>query len=303
MSVAVEMSVSRSIWKNGLHLLWLFVGCAIAAFAIKIFFLPNNLIDGGTVGLSMIVGKLIGNQWLPLLTILFTLPFIFLAFQHIGKLFLVHTVVAVSAFASFLYLIPILFPTPFYGDPIEVVVIGGGILGAGIGLIIRKGGCLDGTEVLGIIVNKRFGFTVGQVIFVCNIVVFGAAGLVFQTWHTPLMSLIAYIVVAKTLDFVLVGLDETKSVLVISSKDKEIEKAVMHKLGIGLTVMYGRGGFSGESREILYIITERLRLAELKDLIYAIDPAAFIAIESLHEVSSGHHRGKPVRHMRSHKGP
>ena len=299
MSFSKFKSGSRSLISTFFNTLWMLFGCAVAAFAIKIFFLPNNLIDGGTVGLAMIVSKLIGNQWLPLFIVLFTFPFVFLAFRQIGRLFIIHTLLAVSSFAFFLHLVPLLFPIPFTGDAIEVVVIGGGILGAGIGIIIRNGACLDGTEILGIIINKRFGFTVGQIVFVCNIVVFGTAGFVFQAWHTPLMSLIAYIVVAKTLDFVLVGLDETKSVLVISGKFKEIEKAVMHQLGIGLTVMYGRGGFSGESREILYIITERLRLAELKDLIYKIDPAAFIAIESLHEVSSGYHRGKPTRHVKS----
>ena len=281
--------------------LMIMVGSAIAAFSIKIFFIPNNLIDGGTVGLAMIAGRLVGMHWLPAFIILLTVPFIIFASKVIGRLFVLNTIIAVSSFAAFLFLIPHFFHTPFHGDPLEVVVIGGGILGVGIGIIIRGGGCLDGTEILGLIANRRFGFTVGQIIFFCNIVVFSTAGLVFREWHPPLMSLITYIVVARVLDFVLVGLDETKSVLVISSKFQDIEKAVMHELGIGLTVMYGRGGFSGESREILYIITERLRLAELKELIYSIDPFAFIAIESLHEVSSGRNRGKPYRRRRKTK--
>ncbi len=158
---------------------------------------------------------------------------------------------------------------------------------SGLGLIIREGGCLDGTEILGIIINRRMGFTVGQVVLVCNIFVFGAAGLVFQDWHPPLMSLITYIVVIKIMDTVIVGLDETKSVLIISSKSKAIADAIIHELGLGLTIMYGRGGFSGDEREILYVIAERLQLAELKDLILREDPSAFIAIENLHEVANG----------------
>lgn len=279
--------------------LWLLLGCAIAAFSIKIFFIPNNLIDGGTVGLAMIGSRLVGTQWLPLLILCTSLPFVFYAFKIIGRSFVFHTLISIGLFALCLFLMPHVFHSPFHGDPLEVVVIGGGILGVGIGIIIRSGACLDGTEILGLIANRKWGFTVGQIIFFCNIIVFGLAGLVFQEWHPPLMSLITYIVVARVLDFVLVGLDETKSVLVISSKYKEVEKAVMHDLGIGLTVMYGRGGFSGESREILYIIIERLRLTELKELIYSIDPTAFIAIESLHEVSSGRHHGKPVRHRKA----
>lgn len=281
------------------RILWLTLGCAIAAFAIKIFFIPNNLIDGGTVGLAMIAARLFGTDWLPLCIVCTTLPFVFFASKTIGRLFVAHTLLSVSLFAIFLFILPYVFHTPFHGESIEVVVIGGGILGVGIGIIIRSGACLDGTEILGIIASRTWGFTVGQIIFFCNIVVFGLAGLMFQEWHPPLMSLITYIVVARVLDFVLVGLDETKSVLVISSKFKEIEKAVMHELGLGLTVMYGRGGFSGESREILYIITERLRLTELKNLIFEIDPNAFIAIESLHEISSGRHRSKPTRHKKA----
>jgi uncharacterized membrane-anchored protein YitT (DUF2179 family) len=274
------------------------IGAFIAAFAIKVFFLPNSLIDGGTVGLAMILGRLFGQEWIPLFIVLLTTPFIFLAARHLGRLFFYHLTVAVGSFALFLVLMPHIFPTPFQGESLEVVVIGGAILGVGIGIIIRVGGCLDGTEILGLIINRRFGFTVGQVVFLCNVFVFGAAGIVFQAWHPPLMSLITYIVVAKVLDYVLIGFEETKSVLVISSKFKEIEVAVMKELGIGLTVMYGRGGFSGESREILYIITERLRLAELKDLIFSIDPSAFLAIESLHEVSSGLHKGKPYQRQK-----
>ncbi len=281
--------------------LWIMLGCAIAAFAIKIFFIPNNLIDGGTVGLAMILGRIVGIEWLPVFIVLFTLPFVVFASKVIGRLFVLNTMIAIASFAISLALIPHLFHTPFHGEALEVVVIGGGILGVGIGIIIRGGGCLDGTEILGLIANRRLGFTVGQIVFFCNIIVFSMAGLVFKEWHPPLMSMITFIVVARVLDFVLVGLDETKSVLVISSKYHEVEKAVMHELGIGLTVMYGRGGFSGESREILYIIIERLRLAELKELIYSIDPMAFIAIESLHEVSSGRNRGKPFRRQQTVK--
>jgi uncharacterized membrane-anchored protein YitT (DUF2179 family) len=281
------------------NVFWIILGSFIAALAIIVFLIPNNLIDGGTVGLAMIAARLAGAKWLPFFLLIITGPFVWFAFRFIGKAFVAHMSLSILSFAAFLFLIPFLFPTPFIGDKLEVVVIGGAILGTGIGIIIRKGGCLDGTEILGLILNRRFGFTVGQVVFFCNVFVFGTAGLVFQDWHPPLMSLITFVVVAKTMDFVLVGLDETKSVLVISSKYKEIEQAVMHTLGVGLTVMYGRGGFSGESKEILYIITERLQLAELKELIFSIDPKAFLAIENLHEVSSGKHGKKAFQRRKS----
>lgn len=289
--------IKNEHWKKTLFIeivsyAWLLLGAFIAAFAIDIFFIPNNLIDGGTVGLAMIGGRLFGNHFIPYFLLLLNLPFLYLAYKQIGRTFVVQLLVAAVSFSFFLAMMPYICPTPFLGESLEVVVIGGAILGVGLGLIIRVGGCIDGTEILGIIINKKQGFTVGQVVLVCNIFIFSAAAIVFQDWHPPLLSLITYIVVVKIMDAVIVGLDETKSVLVISSKSKEISKAVLHDLGLGLTILYGRGGYSGQSIEILYIIAERLQLAELKDIVYGIDSKAFVAIENLHEVSAGKHGAK-----------
>lgn len=263
------------------------LGAFLAAFALEVFFVPNELIDGGTVGVAMIFAKIFGQTYLPIFLLIFNLPFIYLAYRSIGKVFLWNMLFATLVFVISLALVKHFMALEFKGEALEVVVIGGAILGVGIGLIIRYGGCVDGTEILGIIINRRTGFTVGSVVLVCNIFVFGTAGIVFQDWHPPLLSLIAYMVVVKIMDSVIVGLDETKSVLIISSKSKAIADAIIHELGLGLTVMYGRGGFSGDEREILYVIAERLQLAELKELIHREDPSAFIAIENLHEVANG----------------
>jgi uncharacterized membrane-anchored protein YitT (DUF2179 family) len=278
---------TKSLSSKIINYLWILFGCFISAFAIEVFFIPNNLIDGGTVGLAMIAARAFGAHLLPLFFLIFNLPFVFLAYKHLGKAFVIQLLVAVVSFVFFLVIMHSIVSQPFHGDNLEVVVIGGAILGIGIGIIIRGGACLDGTEILGIIANKKFGFTVGQVVFASNILVFSTAGLVFQDWHPPLLSLIAYIVVVKIMDTVIVGLDETKSVLVISSHSEDIAKAIMHEMGLGLTIMYGRGGFSGTSTEILYIIVERLQLTDLKNLIHSIDPNAFIAVENLHEIASG----------------
>lgn len=267
------------------------IGAFLAAFAIDVFLLPNNIIDGGIVGVAMIAGQLTNKAYFPYFFILFNLPFLYLAYRSIGKLFLVHFFFAYALFVGSLLFINQM-AWEFHGDYLEVVVIGGAILGIGLGLIIRYGGCIDGTEILGILINRSMGFTVGQVVLVCNIFIFGAAGLVFPDWHTPILSLITYMVVIKIMDSVIVGPDETKSVLIISAKSKAIADAIIHELGLGLTVMYGRGGYSGDEREILYVIAERLQLAELKELVLREDPSAFMAIENLHEVSSGIHAGQ-----------
>lgn len=268
------------------------IGAFIAAFALEVFFMPNNLFDGGIVGIAMVFGNIFGSSFFPYFYGLFNLPFLYMAYRCIGKAFLIHFVYASLFFFGSLLLIGQAMHQwewiqPFIGGTLEVVVIGGALLGLGLGLIIRYGGCVDGTEILGIVINRRAGFTVGQVVLVCNIFVFATVGIVEQDWHPALLSMIAYVVVIKIMDSVIVGLDEMKSVWIISPKSKQIANAIVHELGLGLTVMYGRGGFSGEAREVLYVIAERLQLAELKELVQREDSTAFIAIENIHEVANG----------------
>ncbi len=282
-----QKSHVKTLTAHCINCFFIAVGAFFAAFSIAYFLTPNKLIDGGVVGLAMILARVFGQSYLPVSFLLLTLPFLILAYRFIGKIFLMHMLFAVVVFEASLTYFNHFLHTGFQGEVLEVVVIGGAILGVGCGLIIRYGGCIDGTEILGIIINRKLGFTVGQVVLACNIIVFGTAGLVFQDWHPPLLSLIMYAVVIKIMDAVIVGLDETKSVIIISSHSKKIAEEIIYKLGLGLTIMYGRGGFSGEAREILYVIAERLQLSELKELVHREDPLAFIAIENLHEVANG----------------
>jgi uncharacterized membrane-anchored protein YitT (DUF2179 family) len=275
------------------------VGALLAALALDVFFIPNNLVDGGVVGIAMIFGDLFGRWIFPYLYVLLNLPFLYLAYRWIGKGFLIHFACASLLFFGSLILVGKAMSMglieEFHGDSLEVVMSAGALLGIGLGLIIRYGGCLDGTEILGIVVNRRMGFTVGQVVLFCNIFVFAMLGLVKHDWHPALLSMITYIVVIKIMDSVIVGLDEMKSVWIISAKSQQIAKAIVHELGLGLTVMYGRGGFSGEAREVLYVIAERLQLAELKDLVQREDPSAFVAIEDIHEVANGSQLGAAAK--------
>jgi uncharacterized membrane-anchored protein YitT (DUF2179 family) len=273
---------------------WIAIGALLAAVAIRIFLLPNQLIDGGIIGISLILARLFGENLVSYFIVGLTLPFIILAYRAIRRTFVIHMMAAVLFFALFLLLLQKV--PPFIGDPLEIIVIGGAILGIGGGLIIRNGGCLDGTEILAIIINRRKGFTVGQVILFINIFVFGAYGWIFQDWHIALRSLMMYIVAFKMMDMVIVGLDELKSVMIISSKPKELGEVIIKELSLGFTIMHGRGGFSGESREILFIIVERLDLADLKEIVLREDPRAFMAVENLHEVVYGKHA--PLSHVK-----
>jgi len=275
----------KSFLHHAIAFSWITLGAFLAALSIRVFLLPNEIIDGGIIGIALILTRLMHGEYLSYFLIVLNAPFVYMAYRYIRKTFVVHMLIALLLFAGFLIVLQSV--PPFMGESLEIIVIGGAILGIGAGLIIRFGGCLDGTEILALIINRRFGFTVGQVVLFINIFIFGAYGWIFKDWHIALSSLMTYIVAFKIIDLVIVGLDELKSVLIISSNPKELGECIMKELGLGLTYVHGRGGFSGEPREILFIIVERLDLSELKEIVLREDPTAFMAIENLHEVVYG----------------
>jgi uncharacterized membrane-anchored protein YitT (DUF2179 family) len=279
------LPLKQKLLKQALNYLGMALGAALAAIAIRIFLIPNELIDGGVIGISLILARLFGNSYLSFFLLVLNIPFIYLAYKYIRRSFVLHMFIAIVLFALFLSLLEAL--PPFNADPLEAIVIGGAMLGAGAGMIIRNGGCTDGTEILAILINRKKGFTVGQVIFFINIFIFGAYGWIFNDWHIALRSLMTYIVAFKMMDIVIAGLEELKSVLIMCSKPDKLSKIITHELGLGLTFIKGKGGYSGEDRDILFIIVERLDLAELKEIVLREDPSAFIAIENLHEVAYG----------------
>lgn len=289
----VATQVSRTPKQMAISYFWTATGAFLAALAIRIFLFPNDLIDGGIIGIAMILSRVTSKFLFPIYFIVLTLPFIYLSYKFIRRTFFIQMIVAVLLFAISLGILTKV--PPFEADILEVIFIGGAILGIGAGLIIRHGGCLDGTEILAIIINRQKGFTVGQVVLFINIFIFAAYGLIFRDWHIAFRSLLTYVVAFKMMDIVIVGLDELKSVLIMTNKPKELGEKIMHELGLGLTVMYGRGGYSGDAREILFVIVERLDLADLKEIILREDPTAFMAIENLHEVVYGKQAKIPVK--------
>lgn len=278
-------TLSQKIYTQAFAYFGMAVGAFFAALSIRLFLTPNDLIDGGVIGVSMILARLYGWQYMSYFLLILNIPFIFLAWRFIRRSFVIHMLAATILFAFFLLIFA---DIPSFGaDQLEAIVIGGAVLGAGAGLIIRYGGCLDGTEIFAIIVNKKKGYTVGQVIMFVNCFIFTAYGWIFSDWHVALRSLMTYFVAFKTMDLVIAGLEELKSVLIMCSKPDKLSRIITHELGLGLTFIKGKGGYSGEDRDILFIIVERLDLAELKEIVLREDPTAFMAIENLHEVAYG----------------
>ena len=263
------------------------------------FLVPNQLIDGGIVGVALILARIYHSAYLPYYLVILNLPFVYLAYKYIRRSFVIHMLTALGFFALWVYILKGV--SPFHGDSLEIIFFGGALLGLGTGLIIRYGGCLDGTEIMAILINRKKGFTVGQVVLAINCFIFGVYGWIFQDWHIALQSLMMYTVAFKIIDLVIVGLDELKSVLIISTHPKQLSLAITKELGLGLTIMHGKGGYSGEDKDILFVIVERLDLSDLKELVLKEDPSAFMAIENLHEVVYGTHSYSPHQKKKPRK--
>ncbi len=266
-----------------LKALFLFIGSTLAAIGLEFFLIPNNIIDGGVVGISIMLSYLT-NYPLGLFIFFLNIPFLVLGYNHIGKTFVLSTLFSLTCLSVW---VTILHPLPqLTGDLLLAAVFGGIILGIGVGLIIRYGGSLDGTEIVAIILDKRTGFSVGEIVMFFNLFILTSAGLIFG-WDKAMYSLIAYFIAFKMIDITIEGLEETKAVIVISEKSDLIAEKVMARLGRGVTFLKGKGGYSGEDRNVLYLVVTRLEVSKLKNIIDEIDENAFVTISEVHEVMGG----------------
>jgi len=263
------------------------LGVISAAFGLKSFLLPNDFIDGGITGISLLVSAVTG--WpLPWLIVILNIPFIVLGFTQIGKNFVIKTTLGILALA--LCLATIDFPI-LTADKLLVSVFGGFFLGAGIGLTMRGGGVIDGTEVMAIFFSKRTGLTIGDIILIVNIVIFSFAAKLLS-FETALYSILAYLSASKTVDFIIEGIEEYTGVTIISAKNEEIRVMITQNLGRGVTVYkgsrgYGKTGDRSADIDILYSVITRLEVARLSTEIARIDPAAFVIMNSIKDTKGG----------------
>jgi len=262
---------------------FMFIGSILAAVGLEVFLVPNQIIDGGVIGISIMASHLTG--WpLGLFIFILNFPFIYLGYMQIGKNFAISTLFALTSLSIW---VSVLLPIPgFTNDVFLAAIFGGIILGIGVGLIIRYGGSLDGTEIVAIILDKRTGFSVGEIIMFFNIFIIGSAGLVFS-WDKAMYSLIAYFVAYKLIDITIEGLDESKGVMIVSDHPHEIAEVLMARLGRGVTILHGQGAYTGEAKQVLYSVITRLEIAKLKIIIQEIDENAFVTINEVHDVMGG----------------
>ena len=259
-------------------MIFLTIGAFIAAAAIEGFLLPNNIIDGGVIGISMIATYLTKIN-LGLLVVLINFPFICLAFTKMGKKFVLQTFYAIIMFSVALN---VLHGHHATDDLLLATVFGGIILGTGVGIILKNEGSLDGTEILSLVLSKKWGFSVGEFIMGMNIFIYCGSGLVFG-WGKAMYSMLTYFIAFKVIDIVIEGFNSSKSVRIISDKSYEIGQSLIEKLDIGITYIYGQGGYSKIDKTMIYCIISRLELSKLKEIVKEIDPHAFMSIVDVHE--------------------
>lgn len=266
--------------KNGALIL---LGILSAGMGLYGFLLSSNFIDGGVTGVSMLLSKvspLSLSFWLPIIN----LPFIALGYRAIGPAFAVRSVLAIGGLAAVLALVK--FPDVTH-DLLLTAVFGGFFIGGGIGLAIRGGAVLDGTEIVALLISKRTNLArVGDVILAFNVVLFLIAMSILGI-EASLYSILTYFTAARTLDFVIYGLEEYTAISIVSREHHAIREAITRELGRGVTVYRGYGGMSGEDQDILFCVVTRLEVGKVKAFTRTIDPSAFITSHPLSDANGG----------------
>ena len=276
-------------WQN---FLFLALAGAINAVGVTMFLAPVNLYDSGISGTSMLLWQVTPEQFnLSLFLVLLNVPLFLFGLKRQGWCFTVYSLFAVCIYSLVSFLITDVFPvdvanaSPFAGqDLLLCAVFGGLISGVGSGLTIRFGGAIDGMEVLGVIFAKSLGLTVGSFVMAYNVVLYLLIGIVFNSWVLPLYSIVTYAVGNKTVDFVVEGFDKAKSVMIVTSMEEAVCKALSEEFGRGITQLHGRGYYSGADKCVIYFVVNRFQIPEVKTLVTEIDPNAFITISEISDV-------------------
>jgi uncharacterized membrane-anchored protein YitT (DUF2179 family) len=283
-----EKNSFKEIFQN---YIFITIGAIIFAYGLETFLVPNQVIDGGVVGISLILDELIAPIPFSIFLVALNIPFLFIGYKQIGKSFALQSlygIILASIFTELFHHVE-----PITDDPLLAAIFGGIVLGVGVGTVLRNNGALDGTEILATLISSKTSFSVGQVVMFFNIFILGSAGFVFSIDST-FYSLIAYFIAFKVIDIVIVGMNESKSVLIVSDKYKEIGEALLNRLGRTVTYFKGEGGYSGEEKKVIYCVITRLEEAKLKAIVRYFDPNAFLAMSDVSDVKGGQFKKKSI---------
>ena len=274
----------KRIKNNILSWVMIIAGAVIAAFALEEFLAPNHILDGGVTGISMILSHFISWK-LGILVVILNIPFIIVGFKKLGKGFILRTVVAIVVFSVMTGVFEEM--TNATEDIILATTFGGVLLGVGVGLVLRGGACLDGTEIVAILISKKLSISTGQIILFFNVIIYSVAAAVFGL-DRGMYSLLMYFITSKVIDIVEIGWDNTKSVMIITDKGKELAQDIYVQLGRTVTFMQGQGLVSSETKDILYCVVTRAEIFELKRIISSVEGSTFTTISDVSEVVGNH---------------
>ena len=282
-----NMKSNKKLLDNFLSFLLITLGATLAALALEIFLVPNNIIDGGIIGISIMISY-ITKVKLSILTFVLNIPFLILGYKQLGKSFLIKAAYAMLVFSILLEQFK---PVPeLTNDILLATVFGGLLLGIGVGFVIKFGACLDGTEVVAILINKRTSFSVGQVVMFLNFFIYSTSGLLFG-WDRALYSILTYFITFKIIDMVSEGFEQAKAAMIITNHGEEIANSIYKHLGRTVTMLEGEGLISGK-KVVLYAVVTRIEIPELKRIVAADDYSAFVTITDVNEIVGKHIKKK-----------
>jgi len=284
---------------NGRDALQIGMGVILAGFGLRGLLMPNGFIDGGVMGISLLTHEETGLA-LSILIIVFNLPFLAMGYKQLGRGFSVRSILAITTLALVVAVVP--YPV-LTNDKLLVAVFGGFFLGAGIGMTIRGGGVIDGTEVLAIYLSHRSSLSVGDFILLFNVLIFSVAAYLLSV-EVALYSILTYLSASKTVDFILEGIEEFTGVTIISSRSRHIAEMIQNKLGRGLTIYSGKQGFGkrGESNaenDIIFTVITRLEVNRLTTEVERIDRSAFMVMQSIKDTRGGMVKKLPLKRIKT----
>ena len=269
--------------KTILSYIIIILAATLAAYSLDTFLIPNNILDGGVTGISIIISKVFAIP-ISLLVILINIPFVYVGYRNLGKNFLIRTIIAMLTFS-----IALSFFESFHEVTDEILlatIFGGILLGIGVGLVIRMGACVDGTESVALVISKKTSLSVGQIVMVFNFLIYGCATLIFGI-DRALYSILTYFITFKVIDLVSEGLEQAKAALIVTEKGTDMANEIYKRLGRTVTRINGQGLLSGE-KEVMYCVLTRIEVFELKKIANEMDESAFISILEVSDIIGNH---------------
>ncbi len=276
-------------WQN--FVILTFAGI-INAFGVTVFLAPVKLYDSGISGTSMLLSQITPEYLtLSLFLIVLNIPLFLYGFKKQGIIFTVYSIYTVGIYSLFAWLITDVFPidvsiaSPLAGNDLLLCALFGGLIsGIGSGITIRYGGAIDGIEVMAVVFAKKLGITVGTFVMVYNVILYIISGFVTSSWILPLYSIVTYAAALKTVDFIVEGIDREKGVMIITEKPDEINEALIETFESGTTMMPAKGGYSKKDKTVIYFVVNRFQISNLRNIVHAIDPKAYVTISEVADV-------------------